>query len=349
MDDKHFKRKDLIKRIEKIKNEENSSDKKKYIQKTEYSMLHKIVKQDSIFIRCTNCSEIGHTHKKCPSPILSYGIISAKREEGEDIKFLLIQRKNSIGFVDFIKFKYNPNNIIFLGKLFTDMVPYEKNDLLMYSFEDLYKKSFAIHYRCINHKDFENSKQQFLKIKHGYVVDGKIISIESLICDNPSYRNELEWGFPKGKRRRGTEEDLQCAIREFDEETNYKSCDYTMINFPKKSLWELYKGTNDFYYMYVYYAAFLKKAKPAYIDPKNICQIGEIGNITWVTYEQAKNKLDDHHPERIKLLSIYRDFITTHSSRFKTIPYQYEKDSRFKNWNEIPYDYGYDTMRTYKL
>lgn len=336
------KRKSLIQKMDLLYKEDDRSapgnaDRE---QTTSQILLQEVEK--NVFIKCTNCGKIGHTHKKCPSPILSYGIIIAKKEEeDEDIKFLLIQRKNSIGFIDFIKFKYNPNNIVFLGKLFTDMAPYEKNDLLNLSFSDLYKKSLASPMKRINTKDYEKAKAQFEYIQKGYMVDDEFISIKTLIDSNPSYKSTLEWGFPKGKRRRGNEEDMQCAIREFEEESNYKSSDYTLINFPRNAFWELYRGTNDYYYLYIYYVAFLKRGKPAYIDPKNICQVGEIGDIKWVTFDQAKMLLDDHHPERVKILNTYRDFILSHMTRFKTAKYYFTSDTRYKSWSDQPFSHPF--------
>ena len=82
-------------------------------------------------IYCVNCGEKGHIVKECFAPITSYGIISFKINKNEDddkydkneklnsilrseficdkkeeypkIKFLMIQRKDTIGYIDFIR------------------------------------------------------------------------------------------------------------------------------------------------------------------------------------------------------------------------------------------------------
>ena len=43
---------------------------------------------------------------------------------------------------------------------------------------------------------------------------------------------EPEWGFPKG-RRNNKEKDINCAIREFYEETNFDNQDYQILNMEK--------------------------------------------------------------------------------------------------------------------
>ena len=46
-------------------------------------------------------------------------------------------------------------------------------------------------------------------------------------------------GFPKGRRNLG-ESDQDCAIREFEEESGFKSKDYVIlndVNLSKKSSW----------------------------------------------------------------------------------------------------------------
>ena len=58
-------------------------------------------------ISCANCGNVGHTHKLCREPIISYGIICFRVMDDEKFEYLLIQRKHSIAYIDFIRGKYN--------------------------------------------------------------------------------------------------------------------------------------------------------------------------------------------------------------------------------------------------
>ena len=55
---------------------------------------------------CCNCGKTGHVYRKCMSPIMSLGIILVKLEN-DVIKYLLIQRRDTLGFVEFMRGKYN--------------------------------------------------------------------------------------------------------------------------------------------------------------------------------------------------------------------------------------------------
>ena len=57
---------------------------------------------------CNNCGETGHAFHQCKKPITSIGIIVYK-EVGEDKQrqYLMICRKDTLGFVDFMRGKYH--------------------------------------------------------------------------------------------------------------------------------------------------------------------------------------------------------------------------------------------------
>ena len=55
---------------------------------------------------CNNCGRSGHLFHQCKIPITSIGII-AFRKAIDDYEVLLIKRKDSLAFVDFMRGKYN--------------------------------------------------------------------------------------------------------------------------------------------------------------------------------------------------------------------------------------------------
>ena len=84
-----------------------------------------------------------------------------------------------------------------------------------------------------------------------------------------------EWEFPKG-RRSNRENNIQCAIREFEEESGLSSNDYTLLE-NVSPISETYKGSNGVNYKHVYYLAFYIGAdtKPL-IDPEKYEQYSKI-------------------------------------------------------------------------
>ena len=59
---------------------------------------------------CNNCGKQGHSFNQCKLPIISYGIILF-RSSVRGLEFLMIRRKDSFGYIDFISGKYSPYNI----------------------------------------------------------------------------------------------------------------------------------------------------------------------------------------------------------------------------------------------
>ena len=78
---------------------------------------------------CGNCGKYGHVYRKCLSPIISSGIILVKKDFNK-LKYLLVQRKDTLGFVEFMRGKYNLENIQYLNKIFQIMTLDERLDVI---------------------------------------------------------------------------------------------------------------------------------------------------------------------------------------------------------------------------
>ena len=87
---------------------------------------------------CNNCGKTGHSFHHCKLPITSYGIILFTYRE-EKIIFLMIRRKDTFGYIDFIRGKYSPYNIEQLQHTINEMSETEKDRLKTDSFEKLWK------------------------------------------------------------------------------------------------------------------------------------------------------------------------------------------------------------------
>ena len=72
-------------------------------------------------IYCNNCGKETHTFKQCPEPITSFGLVcmyvNIKRNiKGrkkiiksidENIKYLMIRKRNSFAYIEFMRAKYD--------------------------------------------------------------------------------------------------------------------------------------------------------------------------------------------------------------------------------------------------
>jgi ADP-ribose pyrophosphatase YjhB (NUDIX family) len=236
-------------------------------------------------IYCGNCGKNGHIYKDCMEPITSLGIIGYRFFNNE-IKYILIQRKHSYGYVDFIRGKYNINNIDYINQLFKEMSNVEIHNIFNTEFSYLWNDIWGD--SKIYNDEYKASLEKFEEINE--------------IKDNLNLNSEWEcpeWGFPKG-RRNINESNKNCAIREFCEETNLKNTDIKIKNeiYP---ISEIFVGSNNIRYKHIYYVAEVLK-EDIKIDENNDYQTNEIGKIGWFSFEESKIMFRNYNFEKINIL-----------------------------------------------
>ena len=78
---------------------------------------------------CNNCGKQGHGFHQCKIPITSLGVITLTKIDNE-LRMLLICRKDSLGFVDFVRGRYSIENKEYLVDMMNIMTVSEKLRLL---------------------------------------------------------------------------------------------------------------------------------------------------------------------------------------------------------------------------
>ena len=183
----------------------------------------------------------------------------------------------------------------------------EKEKLLKDDFNILWKylwgENSGIQYR---HEEV-NSKNKIALLKKGIQINKEFYTLESLINESNSKWEEPEWGFPKG-RRNYKEKDIECALREFEEETGYSVDDLKIIEniLP---LEEIFTGSNYKSYKHKYYIAQLDKS----IQPKNKFQETEVSSIVWKTFDKAINMIRSYNLEKKELINNVNEIFTKYS------------------------------------
>ena len=258
---------------------------------------------------CGNCGKYGHIYRKCLSPIISTGIIIFKKED-DIINYLLIRRKDTLGFVEFMRGKYNLENIVYINKLFEIMTYDERQMIVQYDFDYLWNKLWMKHDNKQYHNEYDSSKKKFNILKNGFYNKSILISLDTLNFNNNLLWYEPEWGFPKG-RRNLKENNRDCAIREFEEETGITSDEYNII-YQIEPLEELFSGTNNIRYKHIYYVAMAKDNinNNFIIDKSNFNQVSEISNIKWHSYKECMDIIRSYNIEKKNVLEKLHKILT---------------------------------------
>ncbi len=250
---------------------------------------------------CNNCGVKGHLYKDCRLPITSCGNIVIRLDESEP-KVLMIQRKDSLCYMDLVRGKYDIKNKKYIQVLIDKCSIEEKNRLLNIDYKILWKDLWLLKDDFKYTDEYLRSFNKFNKLKEGDIEKGKIYNLDYYIKNSHKNYESSEWEFPKG-RRNINENNFNCAKREFQEETSYNSDDYDIINniYP---FTESFMGENGVRYKYIYYIGILTNfEKKPVIDLNNKNQVGEIKDIKWFTIKESLNIIRDYHHSRKKLIN----------------------------------------------
>lgn len=261
-------------------------------------------------VYCANCGGIGHIYKNCNHPVTSYGIICFRLKldnESQCIypEYLLVQRKDSLCYVEFIRGKYDLQRKAYIMQLFSSMTESERIGVLNKPFEMLWKQLWQVDDCNMFEREYHEAKTKFELLKRGYILetesDGNLFFDLKFVIDNSkSCLDECEWGFPKG-RRNINEPDFACAVREFLEETSMKS-KYLRVLKNQKPFDETFSGSNRVRYKHVYYLAMCMNTNDQAIF-KTGSHVGmrEIKDVQWFRYSDAQARIRDHNIERKEL------------------------------------------------
>jgi hypothetical protein len=116
---------------------------------------------------CRNCGINGHLYKDCLHPIMSFGIICYKIEQGE-IKYIMIQRKDSLSFMEFVRGKYNQNDFNYIKQLIDYMTENEKIMILENTFDSIWNYTWC----QTSQHNFKHTKEYIeSKSKFEYVIN----------------------------------------------------------------------------------------------------------------------------------------------------------------------------------
>jgi len=313
---------------------------------------------------CSNCGITGHSFRICTEPVSSYGVLVFRwisrselwpqpAEFCKDLtnstgitdlvpQVLMIQRKDSLGFMDIMRGKYKVNEPEYIKKQLKGMTEGEREKLRSMDFEDIWHELWGTDTESTQRyaHDRVNSKQKLAELRAGVqLVSGEKYCLADLLRQESALYTTPEWGFPKG-RRDPHESDIKCAFRELEEETS--RCEEELLKVINvQPFIEQFYGSNNIHYRHTYYIAQYIGERTISYNALNVEMAREIGNLTWKPLDQAVLLLRPENIEKrgilLQLATLLRNYSPVLRSRLITKSLDLAPDSVNENTNEEQY------------
>lgn len=223
----------------------------------------------------------------------SYGVAICRFNlETNQYEMLLVKKRCTYNFIEFVLGHYAKNNESRLLYLFNGMTNSEKLTILSLDFGNIYYNVFLTNPDAVHFDDSTTEPENLLKYKEckrkfmdAFVRDDGV-RLHKLI--NKSRNVETIWEVPKGRKSDPQEKEIMCAVRETCEETGVGLDKYELLLdiSPRRMT---HMDVNTKYISYIYIAAINNQKFVPKVTFNSKQQISEVVNIAWMTLDQIKN------------------------------------------------------------
>jgi len=200
----------------------------------------------------------------------SSGIALCKRGDDGIVRLLMINRRYTYPFYMFVCGHYNERNDDEIIALLDRMTVDEKVDILSLNFQQLWYRIWLGTYQPNVYLAARNKYNERL------VGDGGE-RIKSLVRRSRKYASRL-WEIPKGRKKHANECEMDCAIREFYEETGIPRSAYHLT----PGIFRLVFAEDSAKYDITYFIAITARAVIQRINSAALEQVSEICDMRWV-------------------------------------------------------------------
>lgn len=215
------------------------------------------------------------THRSQPcgarATRISYGIALCKRGHDGIVRILMINKRYTYAFFAFVMHRFDIHNDDAIIALFDQMTIDERLDILSTNFAQMWYRIWLN--RCTPSAYYDANSY----FRDHFMVDN-CARLRRLMRRSHKNSAERVWEIPKGRRKGANEYGVDCAIREFYEETGIP-----------RSAYHLTSGTHEIeftedgvQYHVTYYIAVTMRDVRQRIDVTSLDQVNEVCNMRWV-------------------------------------------------------------------
>jgi ADP-ribose pyrophosphatase YjhB (NUDIX family) len=226
----------------------------------------------------------------------------------------MIQRKDSICYVEFIRGKYSlaPSDQSYIMHLFKHMTFEERDMVRRNDFDRIWDALWMNNRR--NHSEYHISKDKYAALKKGVMLKGTLFNIDYVLDNTTCCLRENEYEFPKG-RKNSVESTLECAFREFEEESGIAQSKLELSDKFKPVIFDK-TGCNGVEYRSFYYVAkCIDNVDATSLLHLNDVQAKEVRCVRWMDYSSVVSKMHTEKAVRLferfnkRLLSFLTDAV----------------------------------------
>ena len=266
---------------------------------------------------CLKCGIQGHTNKTCKNEVTSFGVVAFRHntpdfEKGRmypfhqteckyhidaeihsntfscenELLYLLVERKDTIGFLNLVQGSY-PDIEPYRGKkiikFVSELTCEEREKLRLLTFDELWEIAKS------DRRDYIKSEAKWRKLNIYYWLE-----------KYPCNYQEADYIMPKGRLKYG-ENVQECALREFCEETGYTKFDIELTTIPYFE--EHFVGTDGKKYKNVFFVAKVKKNAQVTVRlGEDVDQTKEVRNMGWFNLSECKCIMRNYHSDKVRIL-----------------------------------------------
>jgi 8-oxo-dGTP pyrophosphatase MutT (NUDIX family) len=257
------------------------------------------------------------------------------------IEYLMIRRKDTLGLMDFIRGKYSVNNKYYIMNMISQMTIQERAMLLEHTFDEVWEKvwdkpvappglsvnkSPSYEFGESRYKTEEMvSREKFNQLKSGVYMNktppnmfvqasAPTFTLETMINECATKWDEPEWGFPKGKRNYN-ENDVDCALREFYEETGIKSRNMTFVVSNLAPYEEIFMGSNYKSYKHRYFLMYVDYNTSVTEKMTDVDKF-EVSKVEWKSFNECLGAIRPYNLEKKRILSNINIVLTSCTTTF---------------------------------
>jgi 8-oxo-dGTP pyrophosphatase MutT (NUDIX family) len=252
----------------------------------------------------------------------SYGLICCRYNSNNDqIETLMVHKRTTFSFVDFVLGRYKRNDRDRILFLLNRMTSEEKIDIFSLDFGRIWYRIWLQNPDMLDIGKDKKEKYAACKkfFDNNFVKDKGALLISLLNSTNNSV--ETLWEPPKGRLASLHEKPLNCAVREFYEETGITPLDYEIVEFtPYKTSIEngKIKYVNHYYVAVLHHNSKYNNSRHLKINYGDALHVTEVIGMQWMSL----HKISVMDPGN-RFHGAIRDIITTlrkkHKIRFMSM------------------------------